>query len=259
MIRAPLIACLIAVLFTTVLSTGCATRRAVRQVAADVKDLRTELGLLRQAHNVFAAQLDEVATTIKAVQSTTDEHYTVISSTGTDVGRLVARLDAAEDTLKRLREAMAPSAAPSPPPTPPSPAERPQADRVGTAENAYAAGLASFRSREYGQAVLEFLDVVTRHPGHVLAPAAQYWIGEAYYIQHDYRQALVEFQKVVSWPSGNSRIPDALVKVGLCYGTLREGARAQEVWRRVIREFPGSPAAAQARTLLASSRSSTRR
>lgn len=225
----------------------------------DVKNIHTELGLLRQAHNVSGFQLSEVMASVKVVQATTDEHYTVISSAVTDVGRLATRLEAAEEALKRQRDVVTSSAAPAPQPTPPAPAEQPQADRVGTAENAYAAGSANFRSREYGQAVLDFLDIVTKHPGHVLAPTAQYWIGEAYYVQHDYRQALVEFQKVVAWPSTSSPIADALVKIGLCYGALREGAHAQEVWRRVIREFPGSPAAAHARTLLASTRSSTRR
>jgi tol-pal system protein YbgF len=93
--------------------------------------------------------------------------------------------------------------------------------------------------------------VVTKHPSHALAPSAQYWIGEAYYLQHDYRQALTEFQTVLDWGPTSPKAAEALLKVGLCYSHLREGTRAQEVWRRVLREFPDSPSADQARTLLA--------
>jgi tol-pal system protein YbgF len=130
---------------------------------------------------------------------------------------------------------------------------------VGSAENTYAAALANFRAREYGQAILDFVDVITKHPKHPLAPSAQFWIGEAYYRQHDYRQALSEFQKVIDWESPNPKLPDALVQAGLCYGNLREESRAQDAWQRVVREFPGSPAATEARRLLVSSRASTRR
>ena len=66
----------------------------------------------------------------------------------------------------------------------------------GNPEQEYAAALATFRAREHGQAVLDFLDFIAKYPKHPLAANAQYWIGEAYYAQRDYRQALVEFEKV---------------------------------------------------------------
>ena len=135
----------------------------------------------------------------------------------------------------------------------------PRETRAGSVENAYAAGLANFRAREYGQAILDFLDLVAKHPEHPLVPSAQYWIGEAYYVQHDYRQALVEFQKVIDWGLANPKMADALLKTGLCYHNLRETSRAREAWQRVLREFPGTPAAVQARTLLSSLRSPARR
>jgi len=129
--------------------------------------------------------------------------------------------------------------------------ERPRAAPPQPAEASFAAGVTNFRNREYGQAVLDFLDVVAKHPSHELASAAQYWIGEAYYQQRDYRQALVEFRRSADWPAPNGKAADALVRTGLCYQNLRESAQAQTAWRRVVREFPGSPAAEEARLLLA--------
>jgi tol-pal system protein YbgF len=108
----------------------------------------------------------------------------------------------------------------------------------------------SFRAREHGQAVLEFLDFITQHPKHPLAPSAQYWIGEAYYIQRDYRQALVEFQKVAEYGGAHSAAADALLKMGLCYQKLREPLQAQQMWQRLTSEFPESDAAVTARDLL---------
>ena len=251
MIRAPLVTGLIAVL-----SAGCATRGAVREIAADLKTVRTDLGILREAQIVLIREMTTITADAKAAKAATEELQQAVSAASADVGRLAARLDAAEHAIRPVREVVEARTVPV---APPPPADRPGETRGGSVENAYTAGLASFRAREYGQAILDFLDIVTKRPTHSLAPSAQYWIAEAYYVQHDYRQALVEFQKVVDWGSANPRVADALLKAGLCYNNLRETSRAQQAWQRLLREFPGAPAAAQARTLLSSLRSSTRR
>jgi tol-pal system protein YbgF len=129
---------------------------------------------------------------------------------------------------------------------PPAPA--PAAVRAGNPEQEYNAALATFRSREHGQAVLDFIDFIAKHPKHALAGNAQYWIGEAYWAQRDYRQALVEFEKVSEY--GPGKAPDALVKIGLCHARLRDASRAEQAWQRVIREYPKSEAAGLAQSLL---------
>jgi len=127
---------------------------------------------------------------------------------------------------------------------PPAPA----ASRAGNPEQEYNAALATFRSREHGQAVLDFIDFIAKYPKHALAGNAQYWIGEAYWAQRDYRQALVEFEKVSEY--GPGKAPDALVKIGLCHARLRNASRAEQAWQRVIREYPKSEAAVLAQSLL---------
>ena len=127
---------------------------------------------------------------------------------------------------------------------PPAPA----ASRAGNPEQEYNAALATFRSREHGQAVLDFIDFIVKYPKHALAGNAQYWIGEAYWAQRDYRQALVEFEKVSEY--GPGKAPDALVKIGLCHARLRNASRAEQASQRVIREYPKSEAAVLAQSLL---------
>jgi tol-pal system protein YbgF len=141
-------------------------------------------------------------------------------------------------------ESVPPVAAVPPQPAPPAPA----ASRAGNPEQEYSAALATFRSREHGQAVLDFIDFIAKHPKHPLAGNAQYWIGEAYWTQRDYRQALVEFEKVSEY--GPAKTPDALVKIGLCHARLRDASRAERAWQRVIREYPKSEAAGLAQSLL---------
>jgi tol-pal system protein YbgF len=241
------------------LCAGCATHDAVRQVSEELKDVCAEVGSVRQSQDDASRQLTEMAADVKEGRAATERVQASVTMTNADVARLTTRLEATEEALKQMKATVAALAAPPPPP-PPAPAPAPAADqRSGTAEKAFASGLSSFRSREYGQAILDFLDVVTKYPKHPLAPTAQYFIGESYYLQHDYRQALIEFEKVVDWTSSNPKLPDALVRAGLCHSMLRERARAREAWLRVVREYPDAPAAAEARKLLASTRSSSRR
>jgi tol-pal system protein YbgF len=265
MLRATAVAGLVVLVLS-----GCATRSSVRQVAADVTALRSELALLRQTQDALAVQVGDLAASMKTSRASVDGLQRALTTAAADVARVTARLDAAEHAIKEVRESMAAQAAAAAAPPVPTPAAPPAAvaaavpgppreSHGASAESSYAAALASFRAREYGQAILDFLDVALKYPRHPLAPSAQFWIGEAYYRQHDYRQALTEFQKVVEWEAPNPKVADAWLKVGLCYGNLREQSRALEAWRRVVRDFPDSPAATEARRLLASAWPSTRR
>jgi tol-pal system protein YbgF len=153
--------------------------------------------------------------------------------------------------------AVAPPPAQRAPPKPPArspstPAERLRESRSEPPEQAYGAALTTFRAREHGQAVLDFLDFIATYPRHPLVANAQYWIGEAYYAQRDYRQALAEFQKVAPLVPGSPKVADALLKVGLCQRNLRDQARARQTWQRLLRDFPQSEAAVKARAFLRS-------
>jgi tol-pal system protein YbgF len=130
------------------------------------------------------------------------------------------------------------------PPAPPAAA----VPGAGNPEQEYNAALTTFRSREHGQAVLDFIDFIAKYPKHTLAGNAQYWIGEAYWAQRDYRQALVEFEKVSEY--GPAKAPDALVKIGLCHLRLRDVSRAKQAWQRVLREYPKAEATILAQSLL---------
>jgi len=141
------------------------------------------------------------------------------------------------------------------PPPPVAPA-RPSAKTPGNPEQEYAAALATYRAREHGQAVIDFMDFIAKYPKHPLAANAQYWIGEAYWAQRDYRQALIEFGKV--FERGPAKAPDALLKIGLCHLRLDDVARAQQAWQRVVNEYPKSEPAAMARSLIATHSSARR-
>ena len=209
------------------------------------------------------ADLASVLVELRSLAARTAEMQERIRESSSELASLRARLEAAEQELRQSRAAAAwptitivqppPVATPIPPAplTPPAalPAS-PDAAADEPAEQAYAAALNTFRAREHGQAVLDFMDFVAKYPTHPLAPHAHYWIGEAYYVQRDYRHALVEFRRVVEMAPGAPRVGDALVRMGMCHATLREPSAAAELWQRVVREYPRSEAAGKATSFL---------
>lgn len=315
--------CVLAAL--AILTSGCASRRAVDRLGSDVGRLRSELAEMRVAQEATSRDLANVSSQIQSLD---------VRTLGDEVARLSRRADAADSALAATQtkvDALAPQpggatssgrpatssvpaplppnpavlspvpaptppapavmspvpaplppASVSPPPAPAPPPTAPPAPNVarapapapapappssatpsklapkagGNPEQEYAAALATFRAREHGQAVLDFIDFMAKYPKHPLAGNAQYWIGEAYWAQRDYRQALVEFEKV--FEHGPGKAPDALLKIGLCYLRLSDVPRAQQAWQRVVNEYPKSESAVMARSLI-STHSSARR
>jgi tol-pal system protein YbgF len=228
-------------------AVGCSSRGDVSKAEHDLGALRGELAALREHHERLARETAQVLLDLKAAEDSVERLRAGLGDTTGELSRLRARVEGAEAAVRETRAALETRPATA---APTSVAAREAAARAAGPEAAYAAALATFRAREHGQAVLEFLDFIGKHPRHPLAANAQYWIGEAYYLQHDYRQALVEFEKVLTSANGGDNVPDALLRIGLTHLHLREPARAREAWQRVVREYPDSDAAARARMLL---------
>jgi tol-pal system protein YbgF len=268
------------------LATGCATRSSVNRLRADVTALQAEMTDLRQAQQVLASSIAREAAETRTFQAESrplgpmiGQLAAVMKEDREEVARLRARLEAIETQAQAVKATTTTPVAPTPPapvapplvapvtppvrvvPVPPpvaprqAPAPRPERPREVPAraespEQTYAAALATFRAREHGQAVLDFLDFIAKYPRHPLVANAQYWIGEAYYVQRDYRQAQSEFQKVPQIAPGSAKAADALLKIGLCQRNLRDEARARQTWQRVLQDFPQSEAAVKARGFL---------
>jgi tol-pal system protein YbgF len=121
---------------------------------------------------------------------------------------------------------------------------------VATPEDLYRSGLTKSRAGDLDGAVLIFYELIANHPTHQLRESAQFLVGDIFYAQKDLRGALAEFEGLLDAVPTGAKVPDVLLKVGLCQRGLGDEAAAQTTWERVIREFPRSAAARQARVLL---------
>jgi tol-pal system protein YbgF len=232
--------------------SGCASgSRAERE--DEIVTLRMQIGELKKSQEAGAQTLARLSGEMKALDAQSAFLVGEVKAAGDDLARIRTALEESNNTIRALRSSVeelskpAPAVAPSTLAKPAAPSSAPEA----TPEQVYAAAMASFQAEEHGQAVLGWRELTKRFPEHPLASNAQYWIGEAYYRQKDFSEALLEYRKVIDGYPKSPQLPEALLKIGLCHRAVKNTARAREIWEQLTKEYPGTNAAAQARSLLA--------
>jgi len=256
--------------------TGCTSARGA-QTPQEAAPPRITLTDVKSAQDAQAQEIARLAADVKAMDAQQAFLVAEIKNLSEQLAKLKSSLDDVETAMRSLRATPVPPEsrpvpAPAPPPTP-APAPAPPAAAVpepkpaapipaapasgrtpssnAEADRIFAAALARLRAGDEGQAALEFTEFVAQYPTHPQAAVAQNYIGEAYYRQREYRQAMGEYQKTVDNYTQAAQVSEALLKIGLCQRTLGDGASAKATWEQVVKRFPKSDAARQARTLLA--------
>jgi tol-pal system protein YbgF len=255
---------------------GCTSARGA-QTPQEAAPPRITVADVKSAQDAQAQEIARLAADVKAMDAQQAFLVSELKSISEQLAKLKTSLDDAEGAMRSLRAtpvppesrpapAPAPPPTPAPAPTPPpsaapppksaapspaSPASGPTPSRNAEADRIFAVALAKLRAGDDGQAALEFTEFVTQYPAHPQAAAAQNYIGEAYYRQREYRQAMGEYQKTVDTYTQAAQVSEALLKIGLCQRALGDGASAKTTWEQVIKQFPKSDAARQARALLA--------
>jgi len=99
-------------------------------------------------------------------------------------------------------------------------------------------------------AISAFQGFMVTYPSGLLAPSAQYWIGNAFFAQRDYKNAITAQQKVISaWPD-NAKASDAMLNIASSQEAMGDRRASQKTLEALLARYPGSPAAATARQRL---------
>jgi tol-pal system protein YbgF len=241
------LALLVAMMATAACASGDAERS---RRSAEVADLHGQFAEVKKNQDAASRERARLAEQVKSIDAQqafllaeTKAGRQELDQLQKEVGQLASALRELRLAVEDVERKAAASSAVAPKPGS-------EGAREASPEKLYASAMASFRSEEHGQAVLEFRELVDRFPQHPLASNSQYWIGEVSYRQRDFRQALVELQKVVDGYPQSAQVPEALLKLGLCYRALKDTPAARESFERVVKAYPGTNAASQARTLL---------
>jgi tol-pal system protein YbgF len=146
--------------------------------------------------------------------------------------------------------APSPGSSPASPPAPSSGASLVPSATTSPAAELYRTGTTQLKARNLDAAMLSFYDLIVTYPTDPLRESAQFLVADIYFNQKDYRGALAEFEALVDAVPGGERVPDALLKIGQCQKSLGDTGRAKRTWERIVKDYPASVAARQARALL---------
>ena len=158
------------------------------------------------------------------------------------------------EAQNRGRQAPVPSGfAPLAPGTAPTPPPAALASATTTpAADLYRAGVQKLQAKGLDAAILTFYDLIVTYPDDPLREGAQFLVADIFYNQRDFRGALAEFEALIAAVPRGEKVADALLKIGLCQKNLGDAPRAKRTWARVVKDYPASLAARQARALLRS-------
>ncbi len=117
-------------------------------------------------------------------------------------------------------------------------------------KNHYTAAYLALKSGRYKEATQGFRHLLKSFPKGEYTDQTWYWLGESYYAQHKLQQAIDAFEMVVIHHPKSSKYAAALLKLGLAYKGVSRMGDASTVWQRLIRKYPDSAAAEQARRQL---------
>lgn len=119
------------------------------------------------------------------------------------------------------------------------------AAEVQSYRNAYG----SWRRGELQACIEGFREFLQTYPSSPYDDDALYWMADCYTRQGDNEKAILRFAKIVEmYPNGN-KAPDALFRQGEVLLKLGPGysKAARDVFKRVVKEYPDSPRASEAK------------
>jgi len=238
----------------------------VRMLVEQVQQLKSAVAALAEQSKAVNTRLDQQADivrtnhandsdTLRAIQSQVDalaEKMNVyalqVNRFGAEIPSLRAGLDEQQKTLNEVKSLLT-----VPVPTAPADVSAGTAPATGTGlPQSPAAAFRqarSFYASDYALAVQAFDDFIRSFPDATpYLGEANYWLGMSQYQLAKYPAAITAFKAVVDTYKTSEKVPDAYFEIGECYRALGKRAEAIAAYDQVIKLFPESSAALQAKT-----------
>ncbi len=235
-------------------SWGCVTVAEHRKLERRVMDMQRSQGTnpARQQLADVVAEIDELKSQLRDLSGRLEE-VQQLAQQGLDEARKARREAAASVKPGASTGAGAAGVAGATDPDIEGAVADAQADAALSAElQSYQAGLAAWRSKDYPACIDRFRSFLQTYASSSRADDAAFWIADCHYKQGEFKNAVLRFDDVVrNYPTGN-RAPDALYRQGESLLKLGPGFHeaARRAFERVLKEYPDSARAAEARKQL---------
>jgi tol-pal system protein YbgF len=207
--------------------------RMDRQVGNADSDLTVEI-LEKRLHEVEFAMENQLAVELPKVSTQPVDPMGVQPATAD-----AAPADNAETTVQPGTTAQEPAAAPAEPPADTDPAKA-----------LYDKAYALYKEGQYEKARSYWAEFTDTFQSHSFTPSATFWQGQCYYQLKDYARAVILFEDVIEKYKKSSKFKSALLKAGYSWNHLGKPELAKLRLQEVVKSFPKSVEATQAKRTL---------
>ncbi|MBI5092228.1 MAG: tetratricopeptide repeat protein [Candidatus Hydrogenedentes bacterium] len=264
------------------LVAGCATTGSRDQTEATLNSTYRIVKKLDETLGPSVTKLNESAADLSARVDASDKEIAKLQSMSEEnqkrLDRIQSKLDKLAKALYSERgisapdsPALAPTATPPPSeefkvddtkvtPAPPAKVEPSEATpppappKVESASNAKADFEAAKKTQEAGkfdEAIRQYQEFLQRYPDSENCESAQIRIAFCYAKVPDYEKAAAEYKKFrTNYPNSTNNIPVALYNEANAYKNLNQKARAIELFKELVENYPSSAAAERGRAAL---------
>ena len=197
-------------------------------------------------------QLKGVVTSTVGVGSRVDSMGGDLQALRATVEDIASRLGKIQAQLSDLNKAV--QSMQAPPPPPPGPGATTSAAPANACtmaqEPLYQGALRDRMGGKLDLALQEFQDYLKCFGNTEYAPNAQFYVGDIHYARNELEQAVSDFDAVLEKYSDNNKTADALIMKGKALVKLGQPTRGATEFNEVIKRFPNSDQATQAKAQL---------
>jgi tol-pal system protein YbgF len=111
-------------------------------------------------------------------------------------------------------------------------------------------GLDTFKTGDVASARDIFHNFIDLFPQHTLAANAVFWIAESYFNEKNFDQAILKYQDLIKNYPQADKVPAAMLKQGMAFKTIKDTESAKYVLKKLVKTFPKSEEAKNARVIL---------
>jgi tol-pal system protein YbgF len=178
-----------------------------------------------------------------------------------DLAQQVQSLQAQVNQLEsRLAQLEGPKRAPAPakervPAAPAASRAAKPAAPVATVSSAatekyYTEGMRLYHAKKFGDARTQLHQYLKNQPKGPKAPEARYYLADSFYQEGKYQEAGVEFNKLRLQFPKSILAPAGLLRQALCYKNEQQMSAYQTTLKKLVKTYPGSPEAREAKKML---------
>ena len=119
---------------------------------------------------------------------------------------------------------------------------------TGSPDADYQQAQRSFAQQDFATALEQFTAFLQRYPESEHVPNAHFWRAKSLQGLGSYQEAVDAYEDLRVQFASSTKVPYALHQQAVCHSRLGQTARAIQLLDEVVRDYPMTPAADQAKT-----------